>query len=106
MKTLVTINKDGDNVRISKVTAHGEEVLIPDVESKMLAMMLWQRLKVSDHLEHEPLFPSLNSLEKLVTSLVKELALHRVALERHSHAMENWQEKQSSKPPSVPRYAQ
>ena len=41
---LVTIHVSEDGLRISRITEHGEEVVVPDLAIQMFAVRLWKQL--------------------------------------------------------------
>jgi hypothetical protein len=97
MKTLVTITRNGDAIRISKVTAHGEEVLVADAEAQALAMLLWGKLaaKADDTGGGQALLPwntITHRLDKLITAVEKLTA----STEKHAHEMHEFQIKVSA----------
>lgn len=94
MKELITVTRTGDAIRVSRVTAHGEEVIEPDMEAKALAVLLWSYMTKGDPSEGTALLPwdkiqsSLANLTASVERMTAELkntqhmlATHRVALE-------------------------
>lgn len=106
MKTLVTVTRNGDAIRVSKVTAHGEEVLVADAEATALACLLWGKLaKQADDLGGGqvllPWQPIMDRLEKLIT-VTEKLAQQ---IEKHTHAMTEFQVKAAAavKPTPAPR---
>jgi len=44
MDPMVTIHVTGEGVRISKITVHGEEVVVPDMEIQAAATRLWGQI--------------------------------------------------------------
>ena len=75
MKTMVTITQVGDSVRLSRVTAHGEELIIdPDLEARCLANLLWAKLAKGEAMTGTQLAPwdqILQGIQKLSDAVVK-----------------------------------
>ena len=105
MKTMITVTQVGDQIRISKVTAHGEEVVLdPDLTMKSLAILLWTKLAQGEPLDGQKLLPwhvIENKLDRL-SAAVEKLA---VATEKHDHSMREFQVKlqAATKPTPAPR---
>ncbi len=86
MKTLVTVTRVGDAIRISKVTAHGEEVIEADAEARALGVLLWSRIAAEEPREGHPLLPwdgITSRLDRLATA-VERLTTR---IDNHTHAM-------------------
>lgn len=90
MKTLLTVTRNGDTIRISRVTAHGEEVIEPDAESKALGVLLWSRLAQGDPQGGVQLLPwdAIGGRLDRLTAAVERLT---VQTEKHAHAMAQFQ---------------
>lgn len=90
MKEMVTVTRNGDAIRISKITAHGEQIIEPDVEAKALAMLLWLKLSKSEPEGGANLFPwgGIRDRFDTLTAAVEKLTK---ALDKHSHEMVNFQ---------------
>lgn len=105
MKTLITVTRNGDAIRISRVTAHGEEVIEADAEARALGVLLWGRLMKEDKAEHgEPLLPWDNiarSLHGLGSSIERLTA--RLDANTHALSVAQAQAAQSKKPTPAPR---
>lgn len=102
MKTLLTVTRDGDKVRISKVTAHGEEVIKEvDVVAQSLAMLLWSKLATEDLGGGDALLPwhIIFSRLEMLSGAVEKMA---VALEKHAHEMREFQVKVSQQKKPTP----
>ncbi len=104
MKTLVTVTRDGDKVRISKVTAHGEEVLHDiDVVAQSLAMLLWMKLSQQDDVGGGDALLPWHSIRPRLDALTAATEKLTTALEKHAHEMRDFQQKVSPKPTPAPR---
>lgn len=86
MKTLITVTRVGDSIRISKVTDHGEEVIEADVEARALGVLLWGKLANEEVSHGTPLLPWKdmgNRLDKLTTAVERLTA----QIDNHAHAV-------------------
>ncbi len=86
MKEMVTVTRVGDAIRISKVTAHGEEILEVDAETKALAILLWGRMTQEEPRHGTPLLPwkEMGGLLERLTAAVERLTAQ---IDNHAHAV-------------------
>lgn len=102
MKEMITVTRTGDAIRVSRVTAHGEEVIEPDMEAKALAVLLWSYMTKGDPSEGAALLPwadiksSLAALTAAVGTLTAEMKNTQHMLSVHRVAMEAAQTKKST----------
>lgn len=61
---LVAIHATPGGVRVSKITPHGEELLEPDLEGKILCVLAWQKVAKNSPGFHTAVFPDLERLVK------------------------------------------
>lgn len=93
MKTMVTVSQVGDAIRLSKVTAHGEEIVLdPDLEIRALAILLWKKLGQEELGGGNTLIPWQVVEGKLdrLTQAVEKLAQ---IVEKHDSSMRDFQVK-------------
>jgi hypothetical protein len=106
VKTLITVTRNGDAIRISRVTAHGEEVIEADAEARALAVLLWGRIMQHEMSQNgQPLLPWNN----ITTSLSRlNSAVERLTerLDANTHAMNVAQTQQVAPKPTPVRRGQ
>jgi len=103
MKTLVTVTRDGDKVRISKVTAHGEEVVKEvDVVAQALAMLLWAKLAAQEDFSGGDALLPWRSIQPRLDHLTAAVDKLTVQLEKHAHEMREFQVKASQQKKPTP----
>lgn len=104
MKTMVTVAQVGDAIRVSKVTAHGEEIIEPDMEVQSLAILLWGKLMHGDPGGGSPLLPWHNITARL-DKMGQSMDNLTTAINKHAHEMRDFQVKANAavKPTPVPR---
>jgi len=104
VKTLITVTRTGDAIRVAKVTAHGEELLEPDAEARALAILLWAKLADHDPQGGSTLLPwgGLTSRMDQLTAAVMKLT---VALDQHAKDLADLTKKVQAvaQPTPVPR---
>ncbi len=107
MKTLVTVTRDGDKVRVSKVTAHGEEVVHDiDVVAQSLAMLLWMKLAKSEDISGGDALLPWNTIHTRLDRLTESVEKLTTQLEKHAHQMKEFQTKVSQPKPTPVRVGQ
>ncbi len=101
MKTMVTISQVGDSVRLSRVTAHGEEIIMdPDLEARSLANLLWAKLANSADMTGTQLAPwdqILRGVEKLAEAVAKAA----IVVEKLEHSIQQAKAATAAKPTPV-----
>lgn len=103
MKPLVTVTRVGDSIRISKVTAHGEEIIEADAEARALAILLWAKMTQEEPTHGNPLikWDYMGELMSKLTGAVERLTAR---IDNHAHAMSVLETKMAvTKPTPVPR---
>ncbi len=100
MKEMVTITRVGDAIRLSRVTAHGEELILdPDLEARSLAVLLWAMLAKEDPLGGQTLVPW-HRLEAGLNKLTAGLEKIGTQVEKLAHEL-NETKKAAAKPTPV-----
>lgn len=102
MKTMVTITQVGDTVRLSRVTAHGEELIDPDLEARCLANLLWAKLAKGEDMTGTQLAPwdqILHGISKLSDAVTKTA----VVVEKLEHSIQQAKVVTAAKPIPVQR---
>ena len=105
MKTMVTVTQVGDAIRLSRVTAHGEEIILdPDIEMKSLAILLWGKLGEANPQGGNPLLPW-HAVEGKLDRLTQAIEKLAQIVEKHDHSMREFQVKinTATKPTPVNR---
>lgn len=93
MKTMVTVTKVGDAIRLSRVTAHGEEIILdPDIEMQSLAILLWKKLGEADPEGGNALLPW-DGIRQRLDRLAQAVEGLNVSIEKHAHQMQEFQVK-------------
>lgn len=86
MKTLITVTRVGDSIRISKVTPHGEEIIEADAEARALAVLLWGRLSQEEPTHGTPLLPW-EHIGKTLVNLTSAVERLTARIESNTHAL-------------------
>lgn len=101
MKTMITITNVGESVRMSRVTAHGEEIIVdPDLEARCLAHLLWTKLANSADMTGTQLAPwdaILQSIHRLTAAVEKT----GVIAEKLEHSIQQAKVVTAAKPTPV-----
>ena len=100
MKTMITVSQVGDAIRVSRVTAHGEEIVDPDLEVRLLANLLWARLAKGESMTGTQLAPweqIQSSIDRLAAAVTKTA----VVAEKLEHSIQQAKVQAAAKPTPV-----
>jgi hypothetical protein len=100
MKTLITVSQVGDAIRVSRVTGHGEELIDPDLEIRLLANLLWARLAKGESMTGTQLAPW-DQIQRSIERLTDAVTKIAVIAEKLDHSIQQAKIIAAAKPTPV-----